>query len=367
MVPTPGDGLVLFADSENGGQLTAKLPDGSNFILSGASSGGDVSVLNWPVSYPVTGTFWQATQPVSGTFWQAVQPVSGTVSVGNFPASQAVTGAFYPATQPVSGTFWQATQPVSGTFWQTTQPVSIALPVAVTGTFWQATQPVSGTVAVSSVGGTVAVTGAFFQATQPASAAALPLPSGASTETTLSTLNGKVTACNTGSVTVATCALPSGASTAALQTSGNASLTSIDGKVTTCNTGAVTVSACSAPALSPASLCVTGTAAAGSGVTITLPSVVGQFHYVSSIRISAYNVAARTGGATPVVVTTTNLPGSLAFTFGSAGAIGTIEAQQLEIGGNPIKSSVAATNTTIVCPATTSVIWRVTAVYSAAP
>ena len=36
-------------------------------------------------------------------------------------------------------------------------------------------------------------------------------------------------------------ALPTGASTSALQTSGNASLTSIDGKVTTCNTGAVTI------------------------------------------------------------------------------------------------------------------------------
>jgi hypothetical protein len=51
---------------------------------------------------------------------------------------------------------------VTGTFWQTTQPVS--------GTFWQATQPVSGT---------------FWQATQPISAAALPLPTGAATQTTL--------------------------------------------------------------------------------------------------------------------------------------------------------------------------------------
>jgi hypothetical protein len=56
---------------------------------------------------------------------------------------------------------------------------------AVTGTFWQATQPVSG---------------AFWQATQPVSAASLPLPTGASTEATLSSLNGKVTACNTGAV-----------------------------------------------------------------------------------------------------------------------------------------------------------------------
>lgn len=45
---------------------------------------------------------------------------------------------------------------------------------------------------------------------QPVSASALPLPSGAATEATLSTLNGKVTACNTGAVTVSA-ALPAGA------------------------------------------------------------------------------------------------------------------------------------------------------------
>lgn len=102
---------------------------------------------------------------------------------------------------PVSGTFYPVTQPVSGTFWQATQPVS--------GTFWQATQPVSGTLTVN-VGLTdaqlravaVPVSGTFWQATQPVSAASLPLPSGASTETTLSSLNGKVTACNTGAVVV---------------------------------------------------------------------------------------------------------------------------------------------------------------------
>ena len=70
----------------------------------------------------------------------------------------------------------------------------ITNPVAVTGTFFQTTQPVSGT---------------FFQTTQPISAAALPLPSGASTEATLSTINGKITACNTGAVTISA-ELPAG-------------------------------------------------------------------------------------------------------------------------------------------------------------
>lgn len=56
---------------------------------------------------------------------------------------------------------------------------------------------------------TVAVTGTFYQATQPISAASLPLPSGAATESTLSSLNGKVTACNTGAVVISS-ALPAG-------------------------------------------------------------------------------------------------------------------------------------------------------------
>ena len=48
--------------------------------------------------------------------------------------------------------------------------------------------------------------------TQPVSVASLPLPTGAATESTLSTLNGKVTACNTGAVTIST-ALPTGSNT----------------------------------------------------------------------------------------------------------------------------------------------------------
>ena len=90
------------------------------------------------------------------------------------------------------------------------------------------TQPVSGTITVGNgagasavniqdggntitVDGTVTATPTGTQdvnlvstITVPVSAASLPLPSGASTEATLSTLNGKVTAVNTGAVTVST-------------------------------------------------------------------------------------------------------------------------------------------------------------------
>jgi len=44
-------------------------------------------------------------------------------------------------------------------------------------------------------------------------------------------MDGKITACDTGAVVVSSSALPTGASTSALQTTGNSSLTSIDGKI----------------------------------------------------------------------------------------------------------------------------------------
>jgi hypothetical protein len=105
----------------------------------------DVKVSLDSESVAVTGTFFQATQPVSGPVTDTQLRASAVpVSLASVP-SHAVTG---PLTD--------------------TQLRAAAVPVS--GTFWQATQPVSGT---------------FFQATQPVSAAALPLPSGAATETTL--------------------------------------------------------------------------------------------------------------------------------------------------------------------------------------
>lgn len=116
--------------------------------------GGDVNVLNFP-----------ATQPVS------------------IAASVAVTGPLTDAqlravAVPVSGTFWQATQPVSGPL---TDAELRAVAVPVSGTFWQATQPVSGPLTDAQLRA-VAV---------PVSAAALPLPSGAATEATIAALSAE--------------------------------------------------------------------------------------------------------------------------------------------------------------------------------
>lgn len=86
-----------------------------------------------------------------------------SVNVGNFPATQAVTG-------PLTDTQLRASPvPISGTITATpsgTQNVNIVSTIAVP---------------VTDNGSSLTVDGVFFQATQPISAASLPLPSGAST------------------------------------------------------------------------------------------------------------------------------------------------------------------------------------------
>jgi hypothetical protein len=114
-----------------------------------------------------------------------------------------------------------------------------------------------------------------------------------------------------------------------------------------------------------ANLSVTATGAAAAAVTLTLPAVAAQFHYISSLEIMAYTTVARVGTATPILVTSTNLPGSNVWTFATAAAIGSTDTKYFTF-SNPYKSSVVNTATTIVCPATTSVIWRVNVIYYSA-
>jgi hypothetical protein len=112
----------------------------------------------------------------------------------------------------------------------------------------------------------------------------------------------------------------------------------------------------------------TNTGAAGAAVTLTLASPgTGLRHYLTYLRIVRFATALLTAAAAPVVVTTTNLPGSLAFSLpADAAAQGTVFAYQEDF-SYPIAASAQATATTIVCPATTGVIWRVTAGFNVAP
>lgn len=105
---------------------------------------------------------------------------------------------------------------------------------------------------------------------------------------------------------------------------------------------------------------VTVTGAAAAAATLTIPAAQGRFHTILYLLITAYSSAARTGSATPVIVTSTNLPGNQAFTFASAAAIGTTD---MKIITEQIKSLISNSTTTIVCPATAGIIWRVNCFY----
>ena len=133
----------------------------------------------------------------------AVKPLP--VDVKN--SSIAVTGTFYQATQPVSGTFFQATQPVSATDLDIRNLTSVSDSVEVkqaTGTSLHAVID-SGTI---------------------------------TTITNAVTVSGTVTANAGTNLNTSTLALETGGNLATIA----GDTTSIDGKITACNTGAVVVS-----------------------------------------------------------------------------------------------------------------------------
>jgi hypothetical protein len=120
------------------------------------------------------------------------------------------------------------------------------------------------------------------------------------------------------------------------------------------------------PGMAPTVLWVTATAATGVASTLTLAAVAGQFHYVTAIDIQLYATAARTGAATPLLVTTTNLPGSPVWNFPTAQAIGALDRYDVPL-LTPLKSSVANTATTFVAPIATTGIWRMNVGYYTGP
>jgi hypothetical protein len=117
----------------------------------------------------------------------------------------------------------------------------------------------------------------------------------------------------------------------------------------------------------PSTLAVTALSTANTAVTATLPAVAGQFHYITAIRVTRACTAALTGSAV-LAITTTNLPGSMAFTAGNACPVGTTQ-RDVEIDfHNPLKSSAVGTATTIVCPAAgAAVVCRINVMYFSAP
>jgi hypothetical protein len=104
---------------------------------------------------------------------------------------------------------------------------------------------------------------------------------------------------------------------------------------------------------------VRATGAVGTLVTLTItpPNTRGRILYYLIVK---YYVATIAGGPAPVVVTSTNM-GNVAWSFPTAGAIGTRDREEC----TPSVPAILPADgvATIVCPATPNVIWDVTAIF----
>lgn len=109
----------------------------------------------------------------------------------------------------------------------------------------------------------------------------------------------------------------------------------------------------------PATLAITVTAAANAGATLTLPAAgVGLFHYITGLYIARTATAALAGSAT-LIITTTNLPGTMAFSVGNAMVAGGTQRDVELQPAQAIKSLLANTATTFVMPVPgAAVLWR---------
>lgn len=101
----------------------------------------------------------------------------------------------------------------------------------------------------------------------------------------------------------------------------------------------------------PATLWVTVTAAANTAATCTLPAAgAGLYHYITHIDMTRNATAALAGTAT-LIHTSTNLPGSPAWSVGNNMIAGGTQLDTWIDFSVPFKSSVANTNTTLVMAA----------------
>lgn len=118
--------------------------------------------------------------------------------------------------------------------------------------------------------------------------------------------------------------------------------------------------------ITPLIATVTATVGLTAILTIANPGV-GLRNYITSISINRFAAALLVAAATPVLVTTTNIPGSLVYSFAAeALAAGALDRMREEY-SRPLASTAQNAATVITCPPTTNVIWRVTAGYFVAP
>jgi len=204
------DGLETLATAGNASLASiATNTTGLNNCVSGTEL--QVDIVSGTITLP-SGASTEAKQDTMITHLSSIDTaVNGTLTVDGSGVTQPVSASSLPlptgASTEATLSSLNGKVPSQGSALTASSiPVNIASDqtVPVSGTFWQATQPVSGTVTANlsatdnsvldsidtAVNGTLTVDGSGV--TQPVSASSLPLPTGASTEATLSSLNGKV-------------------------------------------------------------------------------------------------------------------------------------------------------------------------------
>lgn len=116
--------------------------------------------------------------------------------------------------------------------------------------------------------------------------------------------------------------------------------------------------------LKAATLLATATGATSSAVSASLPAVAGLRHYIDRIDVTRSASAALTATAAISIVTTTNIPGAPALSFGGdAAAIGVDKTVSLDFGASGMGATLAGTATTISCPVVTGALWRINVAY----
>ncbi len=114
-----------------------------------------------------------------------------------------------------------------------------------------------------------------------------------------------------------------------------------------------------------AHLNVANSSAAGVGMTLTLPSDLGK-HRLIALEIELYSTNNRSGVATPIIVTSTNMPGPMQIFFATAGQTGTVIDRHVQFGGDYLESLLASTVTTFVFPAVVNARWNANCIYELA-
>ncbi len=149
------------------------------------------------------------------------------------------------------------------------------------------------------------------------------------------TVDGTVAATQSGTWNITnisgTVSLPTGAATSANQTTANSSLSSIDGKITACNTGAVTISA-ALPA---------GTNNIGDVDVLTLPAITGTVTANAGTNLNTSALALETGGNLAAAATSLAIIDDWDDGADRAKIVGAV-AHDAAVAGNPILQGIEA-------------------------